>query len=329
MRLKYKDYFDISLDIKKNIGKLPLDIDLVVGIPRSGMIPAYMLGFILNTRVCSIDEYIHGLTGSHGDTRFKPANEKIEKVVVIDDTVSSGKAMSQARASIERAGFAGIRYYYTAVYTDMGSEKHVDIALCKLTNPRMFQWNYLNHWLLTKACVDLDGVLCRDPDPAKNDDGEKYREFIMNAPPLHIPQHEVLAIVTSRLEKYRKETEMWLAEHKVAYSTLYMLPLETREERIRADCAAEYKAEIYKKLGNSVLFLESDREQAVKIAEMTGKTVICVGTDELINAGNIAALKILADKRTIKRILKKLYFLIPSKGIRNWLEKLYRKGRRK
>jgi uncharacterized HAD superfamily protein len=31
---------------------------------------------------------------------------------------------------------------------------------------------------LKKACFDIDGVLCADPLPEQNDDGEKYINFL-------------------------------------------------------------------------------------------------------------------------------------------------------
>lgn len=51
--------------------------------------------------------------------------------------------------------------------------------------------------------MDIDGVLCADPTPEENDDGEKYRHFLLNTPPLFIPKVTIGTLVTSRLEKYR------------------------------------------------------------------------------------------------------------------------------
>ena len=48
--------------------------------------------------------------------------------------------------------------------------------------------------------MDIDGVLCADPTPEENDDGEKYRHFLLNAPPLFIPKVTIGTLVTSRLE---------------------------------------------------------------------------------------------------------------------------------
>ena len=55
--LNYKTYQNLSIDIKDNIYKLPMNIDLIVGIPRSGMIPAYMIGMILSKQVITLNEF--------------------------------------------------------------------------------------------------------------------------------------------------------------------------------------------------------------------------------------------------------------------------------
>jgi len=42
----------------------------------------------------------------------------------------------------------------------------------------VFEWNALHHSNPERFCVDIDGVLCRDPTEAENDDGESYLEFL-------------------------------------------------------------------------------------------------------------------------------------------------------
>lgn len=72
--------------------------------------------------------------------------------------------------------------------------------------PRVFEWNVLHHPVLNDACVDIDGVLCRDPTPAENDDGRKYREFLSTVEPTIVPGQRIGHLVTSRLEQYRPKT---------------------------------------------------------------------------------------------------------------------------
>lgn len=325
MKLNYKTYSDLLLDIKKNIHKLPQNIDLIVGIPRSGIIPAYMMALALNTRVCSLDELLQGVVATYGQTRFVPGTENIRRIVVIDDSINSGSAMQKARELI-----AGLHLkaqtFFTAVYIKPGVEKLVDIALCTLPIPRMFQWNYLNHGYLYLACLDIDGVLCIDPLEEDNDDGEKYVNFILNAKPLYIPQCKVLALVTSRLEKYRAQTEQWLRAHDVHYEKLFMLDLPSKEERLKQGSHALFKAKIYNSLQTSVLFLESNREQAHVIAQLTKKAVFCVETDELFGNPVNFSRKIAPVRQWLKNFVWKIIcILVPSKSVKMKIKYIYKK----
>ena len=277
----YKTYQELSKDIQKNLWKLP-DIDLVVGIPRSGMIPAYMLGFLLNTPVCSLDEFSANLIKSNSHRVLN--TQKIHNVLVIDDACSSGRAIREAKESLVNILRSNkYKIIFGSVYVLPGSEDKVDVFFEYASAPRMFQWNYLNHPEVIHACFDIDGVLCYDPKPEENDDGEKYRHFILNAKPLSIPKYKIKALVTSRLEKYRKETEQWLKDHNVQYEKLYMLDLPNQAERIKQNAHAKFKAKIYAKI-DSPIFYESELGQAKEIFLLTGKPVFCVDTNTLIQS---------------------------------------------
>jgi uncharacterized HAD superfamily protein len=147
--------------------------------------------------------------------------------------------------------------------------------------PRYFQWNILNHTSLEKACFDIDGVLCADPNEEQNDDGPIYRDFVLNAPPLFIPGSKIGTIVTSRLEKYRPETEQWLAANKIKYDKLVMLDLPNKEARMKANSHATHKANTYKSAGY-ILFVESALYQALEINRITKKPVLCTENFEMI-----------------------------------------------
>ena len=114
----------------------------------------------------------------------------------------------------------------------------------------------MHHNVLPRCCVDIDGVLCIDPTEEENDDDANYRRFLLEAKPLWTPSYEVGWLVTSRLEKWRKPTEKWLAQQGVRYRELVMLDLPSREARIQSGCHARFKAEVYRNTP-AVLFIES------------------------------------------------------------------------
>ncbi|MBR2247690.1 MAG: phosphoribosyl transferase [Bacilli bacterium] len=282
--LNYKTYEDLSLDIKKNLYKLPSDIDLVVGVPRSGMIPAYMLGLMLSKQVCSLREFISGDYKTLATHRIR-LNTDIKNILIVDDSINSGKASLDVKHVIEESKLnQKFNITYMAVYyRDDNYKQFIDIALEKVLSPRLFQWNYLNHCFLQDAAFDIDGVLCIDPTNEENDDGPKYKNFLLNAKPLFIPQYKIPYIITSRLEQYRPETEEWLKKNNVQYDNLIMLKGYTAEERRKLNLHAKFKAEQYKKLSDIQLFIESDRKQAQEIAKLTKKICFCASTDELFN----------------------------------------------
>lgn len=276
--LEFRTFGDLAHCIRKHLHKIPADVDLIVGIPRSGMIPAYTIALFMNKKCCSLDEFLAGCEVSNG---YRPLTKtEVRKVLVVDDSCYSGRAIDTARERL--AALAGkYEFVYAAVYGRTASLDKVDCCLEIVDGKRVWQWNYLNHSIAQAACFDMDGVLCVDPTPEENDDGPKYLNFIKNTAPLYIPTYKIRAVVTSRLEKYREATEAWLREHGVQYDELVMLNMATAEERRQANCHAKFKAEAYKKRTGTTLFVESEDRQAKEIAFLTGKEVLCVTTDEL------------------------------------------------
>lgn len=278
--LNFKTYSDLARDIRSAIKKLPREIDLVVGNPRSGMIPAYMIGAFLNLPVVSLDEYVNNIISSHGGRPLNLKRKEIKKILIVDDSINTGNALAFIKGKLSRKD-ANVEYIFFAVYATEKNKEMVDFHASICEQPRIFQWNYLYHDILNQACFDIDGVLCVDPTDEQNDDGEKYIDFILNAKPLYIPNYKIKALVTSRLEKYRCQTESWLKDNNVQYEDLYMLDMPSKEERIKHGAHGKFKAMIYSKLEECLLFVESERYQAVEIANLAKKPVISLFTDEI------------------------------------------------
>jgi uncharacterized HAD superfamily protein/hypoxanthine phosphoribosyltransferase len=276
----YRNVSDLNKIILKRLSILPRDFDLIVGIPRSGMLPANLLALYLNKPYTDINSFINGhiyKAGARG--QFFDISD-FKKILVVDDSIASGSAMIKCRESLKHLE-TDFAISYCAIYVIPGKEKMVDHYFEIVPLPRYFQWNILNHSTLEKACFDIDGVLCVDPTDDQNDDGEKYLDFIRNAPPLFIPGSKIGTIVTSRLEKYRNETETWLKANNVKYDKLVMLDLPNKEARIKANSHAVHKADTYKS-NSYILFVESSLNQAIEINRITKKPVLCTENFEMI-----------------------------------------------
>lgn len=284
--MNYRSIADMNDAILQNLPRLPRHIDLVVGVPRSGLLAANLLGLALNTPMTDVEGLLAGRVLATGRTRRTAAHARATEaepertVLVIDDSVFKGTSMREVRERIAAAGVPG-RFVYCAVFGNALRHPDVDVVLEAVPQPRLFQWNIFHHGLLEHCCVDIDGVLCSDPTAAENDDGEAYLRFLSNATPMMVPTRPIGWLVTSRLEKYRPQTEAWLREVGIAYRELVMLDLPSAEERRRSNAHGGFKAEVYRRVG-AQLFIESEHAQAEAIARLSGKPVLCLETQHVI-----------------------------------------------
>lgn len=97
--------------IYTNISKVPRNVDLIVGIPRSGTLAANLLALYLNLPFTDIDTLIRKGELRSGSTRkcqnWIKSVAEAEHILVVDDSISSGKAMKEARRKIKEAGKIG------------------------------------------------------------------------------------------------------------------------------------------------------------------------------------------------------------------------------
>ena len=268
----YRNITDLNNILLSRLHILPRDFDLIVGIPRSGMLPANLLALYLNKPYTDLNSFQNGHIYKAGARGQFFDIKDYKKILVVDDSIASGAAMEKCKESLKELS-SSFDISYCAIHVIPGKEKQVDYYFEVVPLPRYFQWNIFNHTSLEKACFDIDGVLCIDPTDEQNDDGEKYLDFIVNAPPLFIPGSKIGTIVTSRLEKYRKETELWLKANNVKYNQLVMLDLPNKEARVKANSHGEHKANTYKSSAY-VLFVESSFSQALEINRITKKPVL-------------------------------------------------------
>ena len=276
--MNFRSVQDLNLLIKRQLHNIP-KVDAVVGIPRSGMLPASLIALYLGKPLLTIEQLFTG--GDYWGQLTNRINvtkniSNTGTILVVDDSCNTGRAMKYVKERI-KTFIPEVKVIYSAIYATEEACQHLDFFFDICPLPRVFEWNIMDHIFLENACVDLDGVLCVDPTMGQNDDGEKYLEFIHNTAPIFTPQHKIKAIVTCRLEKYREPTEQWLKSHGIAYNELYMMNYPNALERKKANRYAEYKADIYKATGAN-LFIESEDWQGSYINWATHKPVYCLGS---------------------------------------------------
>ncbi|MFC5970167.1 phosphoribosyltransferase family protein [Halomarina salina] len=286
--MNYRSVSDLGASARQLAQSLPGDIDLVVGIPRSGLLAANLLCLHLDRPMTDVDGLCEErlLQTGHRYDGSVSSFEDIDRVLVLDDSVKSGTQMTETKARLAEENFS-FELEYAAIYISKRGHNFVDHWAEVVDTPRVFEWNLMHHPMLKHSCIDIDGVLCRDPTADENDDGPKYREFITTVEPQIVPTERVGWLVTNRLEKYRPETEQWLAEHGIEYEELVMCQASSMEERQRRADHARFKARIYDET-DAELFIESDPHQANEITKYARKPVFCYEANEMFRPGMVA-----------------------------------------
>ncbi|CAN5663688.1 phosphoribosyltransferase family protein [soil metagenome] len=286
--MNYRNMAQLSDAIWSWSASLPADIDLIVGIPRSGLLAANLVALYRNLPLTDLEGFIEGrsITTGRRFARDRLADSaKPWKVLVVDDSVQTGGAMAEAKSRIAAANLPH-DILYGAVYVGPGSDRHVDLFAETVPLPRMFEWNFLHLKRNARVCMSIDGILCYDPPVGAHKNAAHYKELLVCAKPLHIPTKKVGWLVTCRAEKYRQLTEEWLARQGVEYGELIMVDLPEKNAHRAPGSSSAFKAQVYRRTGAS-LFYESSLFQAVQIANIALKPVFCVDTRQMIYPGSV------------------------------------------
>lgn len=134
---------------------------------------------------------------------------------------------------------------------------------------------------LSNACIDIDGVICRDPTVYENLYHDLYLNFLQNVPPNFQTDIELGYLVSARLEKYRNIVQNWLTKNNFKYKKLILLNCNTEQERnkLGEKFLIEFKSNILRE-SNFDYFYESNFSIAkpLKILNPT-KQIFCTQTD--------------------------------------------------
>ncbi|WP_346795493.1 phosphoribosyltransferase family protein [Halomonas sp. Bachu 37] len=294
MQIHFKSYADLSIDINKNLNKMAGDWDLVVGIPRSGMIPAYMISLAMNVNCTDISAWINNFPLKKGVTRELKKNIthpwEAKKVLLVDDSILSGESLKKELECMP--DWLRERVTTLAVYSNKPIRKDVDIILEFTPLPRIFEWNIFHHKIVEGACISLEGVIMT----------EKNRDNSVMVP-RYLPSGTINTIVSCRQEAQRKEVTTWLEKHSIKFSNLVMMGDRDVFNVLDKVSSAKFKAEKFMQ-SSAYLYIESEAEQAGIINQASNMPVYCQMESHIYNPG--ASL----DYNELKRVGKSVIWKI-------------------
>lgn len=278
-------------DCDRLIAKLPANTDAVLGVARSGMLPASIVAMRLHLPLFCVRQTHSDLVYAGGGWRIGGSHMQISNPIVIDDTCMTGRSVGQTGA-IARKTFPQAKT--AAVYCCPTARRKPDFYAAELQEPHLLAWNLPNSVYSQSMAIDFDGILCRDCRPEEDDDGPRYKDFLRNAEPRYLfRKFRIPLIVTARAEGYRRETLQWLKRHKITFDRLEMYPAKTSRERNRS-FSHSYKANHYRRWYEShqsptgfKAFFESCPQQSQQIHQLTELPVICPSGQVFDTAGRL------------------------------------------
>jgi len=272
--ITYKDMVGDCIDLL--IPKISqMKISGIVGVPRSGMLVSSICATSLNLPLYTLSQGKIVLCNSiseFGGSRMSDHVPNSGKLLVLDDTAFGGFTLEKIKTSL------GNDYYYGVLYARSQIIEKVDIFGKELEKPHLLEWHFFNSPHTENTLFDLDGVFSPNVPMSCCADNDKYEEYLSNVEPFYhrLPKtHKLKAIVTGRLDKFRKITEEWLEKYNIEYEDLIMFPTEKEKQR-DANHVQEvgiYKADVYKK-SNAQFFMESEKSEGAIIKELSNKRVI-------------------------------------------------------
>lgn len=107
----YITYEDLCRDIRENLTKIPRDICGVVGVPRSGMLPATIIAEYLNVPMFDLHSLVEI---GHGGRPLKRTTGN--KLLVVDDTCFHGNSLTVTKRVLRDQ--EGYDFIFMAVYLE-------------------------------------------------------------------------------------------------------------------------------------------------------------------------------------------------------------------
>lgn len=252
--------------------------DVIVGIPRSGMLVADLIASKLGKPLSTPSQMMQGYCYRPGDRGFPSKAPPLRRILLVDDSAISCRTMQKVNEELEKA-LPGVQIDCGALIVTKNSRELVDCygRICPVH--QIYEWNMMT---LKRGItgMDMDGVICEDCPGVSQVTETDYVHWMQTAKPYLIPNYRIDYIISNRLEKFRVITEDWLRKHEVEFDRLILFPSHDMNDRIGHE--AENKIRqllIYK----PEIFIESNVDEAEQIWKGTKIPVISIRMMKMFN----------------------------------------------
>lgn len=280
LRKKKAQFFTIKTAVDltyKFLDIIPNEYDCIIGIPRGGLLFANIIACHYGRPLATPEGFIRGEVWFAKDVPLKP--EEYKSILLVEDSIYTGKQLQEAKQKLLNYD-PSLNIKTATIFAtvdNLANKPRVDYCLITQRSWTYSEWNLLtsliNFKMANRLAVDMDGVLCFDCPPEIDIDEILYLNWLQNTSPKFIPSCKITAIITSRLEKYRPETEEWLRKHKIQYERLLMMPLKSKNQKT-LERVSEFKANSLKQIDAS-WYWESNLNEAEAIFRLSGVPVFC------------------------------------------------------
>lgn len=146
--------------IKENLYKIPNDVDLIVAIPRSGLLPATFISLLKNIPMCDLDSLLKDRLYSSGNTKnknhFINSVSEAKHILLVDDSSYSGTALINAKNNLPQNIIS--KCTTLVIFANENTKNICDIYFEKINGSRIFEWNLFHHSYLKYGGLDLGTI---------------------------------------------------------------------------------------------------------------------------------------------------------------------------
>lgn len=306
--MEFRSVANLSRAVVLASDRIPVDVDLVVGVPRSGVLAASLIALHRNLRLMDLDGFLAGGRAAVGRTAAATVSSSeapVRHALIVDDSVASGKSMRAVRDRMRRLA-PDTRMTFLAIYGSKATHPEVDVVLEQVPMPRIFEWNLLRHNRLTDSCVAMEGVLFRD--------GLHLAEPAMLKPLVPVPH-----LIVHAPEIMRSDIESWLRDQGIRCGRLWLCDEGGNENRYNSR-----KAEIYLQ-SDCCLFIDGSKRDAAAVARESRRPVLSIASQRVMWPDNDERAQLLYRERLLRK-QNSWRSTALVRVARSWLKKLQPAG---